>query len=109
MKLEKALFTFLFFNLNFLLYSQNKRNNDSITAVQIKITNSNYIDFTVSDKYLFALNSDDILAVIDLETNTLSKTYTKIFAISKNQRNEIVICTKNAIKNLDNKNSKKIK
>jgi hypothetical protein len=109
MKLEKALFTFLFFNLNFLLYSQNERNNDSITAIQIKITNSNYIDFTVSDKYLFALNSDDILAVIDLETNTLSKTYTKIFAISKNQRNEIVICTKNAIKNLDNINSKKIK
>jgi hypothetical protein len=109
MKLKKVHFIFLFLNLNFLLFSQNEEKNDSIPVVQIQITNSNYKDFIVNDKYLYALNSEDILVLIDLETDKRIKTFTRIFALSKNKKNEIVICTRSSTKNLTNNSSKKIK
>jgi hypothetical protein len=85
-------FFVLFYSSSF---SQENKNRDSISAVSIKLFNTDYKDFEIVKKMLYALTKGDILVIFDLKKEKIVKIENDVFAIAKNKRQEVVYVNAN--------------
>ncbi len=90
--MKKTLF-FSFFLFSVFSFSQQKEKKDSIPATQIKLLNTNYKDFVIVNKSVYAITKGDSLISINLVNNKILFIQNKIKSISKSKKNKIVALT----------------
>lgn len=71
-------------------FSQESKKRDSISAVQIKLFNTDYKDFEIAKNKVYALTKGNILVVFDLKKEKIVKVEYDVFAIAKNKKHEVV-------------------
>lgn len=90
--MKKTLF-FSFFLFSVFSFSQQKEKKDSIPATQIKLLNTNYKDFVIVNKSVYAITKGDSLISINLVNNKILFIQNKIKSIYKSKKNKIVALT----------------
>ncbi len=90
--MKKKLF-FSFFLFSVFSFSQQKEKKDSIPATQIKLLNTNYKDFVIVNKSVYAITKGDSLISINLVNNKILFIQNKIKSIYKSKKNKIVALT----------------
>lgn len=84
--------------------------NDSITAKEVRIFNTNYKEFEVVGSVVYSVTKNNNLVVFDLLSNKIIKTRSNVVSVTKSRNNEIFyITTENkVISDKSNKISNKI-
>lgn len=70
-------------------FSQEIRKRDSIPAIQVTLLNTNYKDYIVIDKVVYAITKGDSLVIFNLQLNSIIKTIPNILAIGKTSKKVI--------------------
>ena len=70
---------------------------DSVTPIPVKIFGSNYKDFVVIEKNVFAITNGDSLVTWNLETNYFQFVKKEIATIVKTSKNNIIVGTKKGL------------
>jgi len=103
----KKLYLLLLFS-NFV-FSNNIKINDSVKAENITVFNSNYKDFIIVKKIVYAITQGDSLTSIDLKKRKADFLFSNIRSIAKTSKNEIIgVNTKGEIFKFKNKKFKTI-
>lgn len=90
---KSILLPFLLFSI--LSFSQIKKQKDSIPAIQINLSNTNYKDFVVVDKLIYAITRGDSLVVLNLKTSKVNQTIQNVFSVAKTSKNQIYYVNSN--------------
>jgi hypothetical protein len=88
--MKKVIFISILF-ISSQLLSQSNLIKDSIPALQIKLLNTNYKDFVVVGKLIYAITKGDSLIAINFENNKINFYQNNIKCLIKTKKNEIFV------------------
>lgn len=77
-----------------LLFSQNEEKRDSIRATQIDILKTDYKDFIIIDKIIYAVTKGDSLVSLNPINEKFNIIETDVLAIAKNSKKRIIVARK---------------
>lgn len=94
--MKKAIFISILL-ISTQLFSQSNLKKDSIPALHVKLLNTDYKDFVVVDKLIYAITKGDSLVVLNVKNDKLKFTNYLFTSITKNSKSKIIGVTNNGI------------
>lgn len=91
----RSLFILIFLTLTELLIAQGSAEKDSVFVHNTNTFNTNYKEFEVLGKLVYAITNQDSLIKIDLSNNQMTFLKSNIKSIAKTKKNKIIVATEN--------------